>query len=140
SGYAQSAANLSAICSFDGYFNFAHSAGSAPVGGAVHAPAPMTGVHLSSLMRFNSRSQVLSSNSRPLFGGRRAFDSTAADSALSFWFVRKLPSVHPIGMKTLARYPRKFSCPRRRRIFRNTPDAPRDLDRFHLEVSAPLYC
>jgi hypothetical protein len=41
-----------------------------PTGGAVHAPEPITGVHLSSLMRFNSRSQVLSSNPA-LFDGER---------------------------------------------------------------------
>ena len=49
-----------------------------------HEHGPITGVHLSSLMRFNSRSQVLSSNSRPLFGAGRSFDSAAADSALIF--------------------------------------------------------
>src|SRR5439155_17998728 len=57
-----------------------------------------------------------------------------------FWSSRNLPSAHPTAMKTRGLYPRKFSCPRRRKIFRNTPDALRDLDRFHPEVSAPLCC
>ena len=100
----------------------------------MHAPEPITGVHLSSLMRFNSRSQVLSSNSRPLFDGRTSFDSAATGSALIFSFVRRLSSARPTAMKTLGLSPRKPSCPWRRKIFRNMRDAPRDLDRFHLEA------
>src|SRR4051794_14441858 len=110
------------------------------MGGAVHAPAPITGVHLSSLMRFNSRSQVLSSNSRPLFVGRRSFDSAATGSALIFSFVGRLSSARPIALKTLVPFPRKPSCPWRRKISQSMPDAPRDLDQFHLEALAQLCC
>jgi len=46
----------------------------------VHAADPITGVHLSSLMRLNSRSQVMPSS----FAGGAAFGAVAMDSALIF--------------------------------------------------------